>query len=280
MHVTAALRPPVISSAGRRALVLVGLGVGLWVAGSATSSAAADDSPVAPLTTAVQDVADQAGGLPAPVTSAVEPVVAPVAEATVAPVVQAVAPVVESVAPVVDAVSPVLDPVVATSMPVLEPVGAAVSPALEPVNREVVEPTRAAVGAPIAAEVPAGSPVVAAPAASSPSGESAAPNSSDPAVAAHAAAARVGGVVEHLIGDATAVPAPVPGGNHVSVRGPALPAGAPAPAAASGPSSPDQPAADLPPAGRLVDPAALYAAADDARDAAADRALDPSFAPD
>ena len=85
-------------------------------------------------------------------------------------------------------------------------------------------------------------------------------------------------VVEQLTGALTPVPAPVPGGNHLPMPRPAVPSGAPA--VASGPSSPDQPTADLPPAATPVVLAALYAAGDDARNAAADRALDPTFAPD
>jgi len=296
-HRTAASRRAWVSPAVGRTLVLVGLGMGLWVAGSATSSAAAADlpQPLAPVTAPLQDVADRTGRLLSPVSTAVTPVVAPVVEA-VAPVVDAVAPVVDVVAPVgervlapvvrvvepvIRAVEPVTTPVVAVLSPVLEPVVAPITPVLEPVLRPVPVVVPDVVGAPavepVAAAVVDSAPLLVMP---SPTGDELA----SPAVVRSLVAAPDArtGAVERPAGDAPAAVAPGSGGHHLPLPAPVVPAGAPAPAPAtlSAPSSPDQPASDLPPAAIPVVLAALYAAGDDARNAAADRALDPTFAPD
>ena len=292
---TAALRRPWGSPLARRALVLSGLAAGVWLAGSATSSAAAAEPVPAQPTASVQGLADLAGALLTPVPTAVAPVVAPVVETTVTPIAQTLAPVGERlVAPVLRAVepvtapvvtalspvlSPVLDPVVASVAPVLQPVAAALAPVLEPVRPVLgvgVEPVR--VPAAQAVVMVSGS-LLDAPELVPTTAEITGPAASVLATATAGSDTRPG-VVEQLTGAAFDAPAPVPGGRNVPVPGPALPSGAPAPAVASGPSSSDQHAADLPPAADAVDLVALGAAADGARDAAADRALDPSFAPD
>ncbi|SOC50288.1 hypothetical protein SAMN05660748_3034 [Blastococcus aggregatus] len=247
MHMTSALRRPWGSPVVHRALLLSGLAAGLWLAGSATSSAAADvPPPAAP----VQGIADLTGGLLAPVTTAVAPVVEPVVDAAVVPIAQTLAPV----------LSPVVDPVVAPLRPALAPVLRPVA-VLAPVP---AEPAATVVDSPSALDALVLVPIGGSAAVSVPTA------GSDTRT----------GAVEQMTGASLDAPAPVPGGRNVPVPGPALPSGAPAPAMASGPSSPDQHAADLPPAVTGVDLVALGAAADGARDAAADRALDPSFAPD
>lgn len=291
LPMTAALRRSCGSPLVRRALLLSGLAAGLWLAGSAGSSAAADKLPAQPLAPIAAPVQDLAGRLLSPVTSAVPPVVAPAVEATVTPVVQALAPVGEALAPVVRAVEPVTAPVVAVLSPVIspvvKPVVAPVRPVLVPVLRPaavvepvmrpvaVVEPARAAIVEPVV-DSPS---VLDAPVLVPAGGEMAGP-AAESETAAATNDADAGVVVDQSIGASVPGPAPVPGGRNVPVPGPALPSGAPAPAVASGPSSPDQHAADVPPAVTAVDLVALGAAADDARDAAADRALDPTFSPD
>jgi hypothetical protein len=277
MPMTTALRRPWEALFVRRAMMLTGLAAGLWLAGSAGSSAAAEETAPQPLTPIVAPVQDLAGGLLAPVTGALTPVVAPVVETAVAPVAQTVG---ETLTPVVRAVEPVTAPVVAVLSPVLTPVVESVvtpvRPVVEPglppvavplpVPAAVAEPVAAVVDSPSVVDAPALVPTVAI---------------ADPPAASVPAAAASGartGVVAQATGDLTPVPAPVPGGNHLPTPRPAVPSGAPA--VASGPSSPDQPAADLPAAAASGVLAALYAAADDARNAAADRALDPTFAPD
>lgn len=295
-HGIAALCRPWASPSGRRALLLVGLGAGIWLAGSAGSSAAADEvSPQPPAPVTASGFGDRAGSLLSPVTTAVEPVVAPVVEAAVAPVTAAVAPVTAAVAPVVDVVAPVrervlapvvravepvtapvaavlrpvLEPVVAPVVPVLSPVAAPVAPALPPVVRDAVDPVPAPSGVRLG-----DSTVLPAPAPASQVVENAGPV---PSAAEEGAAVRTT-LVDRRDGALTPVPAPVPGGKHLPMPRTAVPSGAPA--VASGPSSPDQPVADLPPAATPAVLTALNAAADGARDAAADRAFDPTFSPD
>jgi len=292
-HGIAVLRRPWASPLARRTLVLVGLGAGIWLAGTAGSSAAADDGLpqlLTPVTAPVQDVADRAGGLLSPVATAVTPVVAPVAEAVVAPVVEAaVVPVVDAVAPVgekllapvVRAVEPVTTPVVAVLSPVLEPVVAPVAPVLEPVLRPVpvVVPdlVTSPVPEPVAAAVVDTSSLLVVPAPAPTVDEVVGSAVIAPAAGSDARTR----AVERLVG-ATPAAAPGHGGHHLPLPAPVVPSGAPAPAPATlhAPASPDQPAADLPPAATPAVLAALYAADDDARNAAADRALDPTFAPD
>ena len=280
---TAVLRRPSGSPVIRRVLVLSGLAAGVWLAGSATSSAAAAEPVPTQPAVSVPSLADLTGGLLAPVTTAVAPVVTPLVDGAVAPVAQTLSPVGERlVVPVLRAVEPVTAPVVGVLQPVLSPVVDPLVAPLRPVLEPVLRPVAVPAPAPAALAEPAATAV------DSPSALDApvlVPRSGEIAGFALSAAmagsdARAGVVVEQLTGASFDAPAPVPGGRNVPVPGPALPSGAPAPAVASGPSPPDQHAADLPPAATAVDLVALGAAADDARNAAADRALDPTFAPD
>src|SRR4051812_32761047 len=120
-HESAVLRRP--PRWAGRALLLTATGAGLWLLGSAGSSASAAELapqpvPAAALVGALLSPVDE---VTAPVVSpvlspvvdevvapvvaeVVVPVAAPVVDAVVVPVVEAVAPVVDSVVPVVDAV--------------------------------------------------------------------------------------------------------------------------------------------------------------------------------
>ncbi|MBN1093346.1 hypothetical protein JKP75_12710 [Blastococcus sp. TML/M2B] len=270
----------------RRALLVFGLSSGLWLVGTATSSASADvPPPAAP----VQGIVDLTGDLLAPVPAAVTPVVAPVVDTALVPVAQTPAPVGERLvapvlravepvtAPVVGALAPVLDPVVASFAPVLQPVMAAVPPVLaplapvRPVPQDEVQTVRATAGAPAAADARGGSAAGGVPAPSATGGE----------VTEGTSDGHAGVPVPSSVSRATVASAPAPGGDPVPAPAPVLPAGAPAPSSSAGSSSSlDQPAGDLPPAAFVGDLGALGTAADGGRDGAADRALDPAVPPD
>lgn len=255
-HESAASRRARLPRCAGRALLLTGVGAGLWLLGSYGSTASAEESAPAPV-----PMVSLASGLLAPVGDALPPVVdhavAPIGERLVVPVV--VVPVVTSVVtavvtPVVeDVVEPIVADVVApVGTPVLDPVVGALDPAGTPVGEVAV----------VAEHLPQGAALVDAPQAS-PATRGAAP------VALSA---------DSQIGPATLpATAPVP----TPPAGPTgLPGTAPAPSTSSGSSSGEQTPADLSSVPRTVPGAALVAATGAGSDAAGTTSFDPTFSPD
>jgi hypothetical protein len=226
-----------------RALLLTGVGAGLWLLGSYGSTASAEESAPAPV-----PVVALASGLLAPVGDAVPPVVE-----------DAVAPVVEDV--VVPVVDPVLDDVV-------EPI---VADVLAPVGTPVLDPVVGAlnpVGTPVGevAVIAEHLPQVTAPA----DAPQASPATRVVAPRALSTGSQLGSVTLPTTAPVPAVP-----------TGPTGPAGtAPAPSTSSGSWSPDQTPADLSSAAAAVAVPVLRAAAGTRPGATSGSTFDPSFSPD
>jgi hypothetical protein len=238
-----------------RALLLTGVGAGLWLLGSYGSTASAEESAPAPV-----PVVALASGLLAPVGDAVPPVV----EDAVAPVVEdVVVPVVDPVLD--DVVVPVVDPVLDD---VVEPI---VADVLAPVGTPVLDPVVGAlnpVGTPVGevAVIAEHLPQVTAPA----DAPQASPATRVVAPRALSTGSQLGSVTLPTTAPVPAVP-----------TGPTGPAGtAPAPSTSSGSWSPDQTPADLSSTAAAVAVPVLRAAAGTRPGATSGSTFDPSFSPD
>ena len=270
----------------RRSLVLAAVGAGLWLAGEATASAQELTPPLATLGATSSDVTDAAAPReepPAPATSTTdlgETLAGPTGATAAAAAPAAVAPVVPEAAPVVHSgtvpVADLADPVVRSAEVVLE----AAAP-LRDVAAELAGPLA---GAPDRLLGPAGvvvDPVLGVGPIGSQESLDAGLHSLPGGV--HGGAEDTAGAA-HGIAPADAVVRPGAGqgraaGGSVPVGPPTPATGAPSPARCTGAPSSDQSPADVPAAGGAVITAAL-AAAGDARDAARNRASEPSFSPD
>jgi hypothetical protein len=250
-HESAACRRARLPRCAGRALLLTGVGAGLWLLGSQGSTASAEELYPAPV-----PVVSLASGLLAPVGDAVPPVVdhvvAPVGERVVSPVVEdVVVPVVDPV--IDDVVEPIVANVVTPSgTPLLDPVVETPNPAGTLVGEVAVLPDHRT-QVTVLVDAPQASP-------------------------ATRAVAPVVLSVDSQVGSATLpATAPVP-------AVPAGPAGltgtAPAPSTSSGSWSSDPTPADLSSAATAVAVPALRAAAGARPGATSGSTFDPSFSPD
>jgi hypothetical protein len=267
-HESAASRRARLPRCAGRALLLTGVGAGLWLLGSYGSTASAEESAPAPV-----PMVSLASGLLAPVGDALPPVVdhavAPIGERLVVPVV--VVPVVTSVVTAV--VTPVVEDVV---VPIVHPV---IEDVVEPIVADVVAPVGTPVLDPVVGALdPAGTPVGEVAVVTEHLPQGAALVDAPQASPATRGAAPVALSADSQIGPATLpATAPVP----TPPAGPTgLPGTAPAPSTSSGSSSGEQTPADLSSVPRTVPGAALVAATGAGSDAAGTTSFDPTFSPD
>jgi hypothetical protein len=245
---SAASRPRSSRWAGR-ALLLAGVGAGMWLLGTAGSTASAEEQP------SPGPLVSLASELLAPVP---EQIVVPTAEHVVEPL---VTPVVERV------VSPVVAPVVEHLVaPVVSPVRAVVVDRAEP---GLLTRGAGIVPVPASHSVPAPAPVGAVHEPAALGGAQA----SAPSGAAVIATAADQGAVPGPPADPAqpAIPASLPTSAPVAV---------PALSASAGSSSADQLPADLSAAARAADACALPRPGGGDRDAAVATPFDPTFSPD
>jgi hypothetical protein len=269
----ASLRARLPRSAGR-ALLLTGVGAGLWLLGSHGATASADELAPAPAPVASGLLAPVADALPPVVDHLVTPVaervlarvVADVAEEVVEDVEEVAVPAVEEVVvqEVEDIVAPVVEPVVED---VVVPV---VAPVVEPVVQDVVDPVTVSVVVPIGAAAALG--------VADQLTQIAAPIDAPPPSPATRGVPPVVLSAGSQVGPA-ALPATTP--LPTAPAGPAgVPGAAPAPSAPSGSWSADQTPADLSPAAQAMAGAALRPAAGARFGATGGGTFDPSFSPD